>query len=146
MVTRFDDFFSLRNFEKGAFAMGGGLRKFVASCAPNLREIASISFRTSDEGCAKLSQIRKSISENFMRIPLFQCPLLQISDYLGCFLLFRASIVRVARRMLTSSLRQASHTGRRGRSFHERWVVLLGLNSTFPKGGLAKGGFATMIS
>ena len=29
---------------------------------------------------ANLSQIRKSISDNFMQIPLSQCPLLQISD------------------------------------------------------------------
>ena len=54
---------TIRNPEKGAFAKGafarGGLRKFVANCAPNLRKIAGISFRTSYEGCAKLSQIRK---------------------------------------------------------------------------------------
>ena len=42
------------NPEKGAFARGA-LRKFVANCAPNVRTIAGISFRTSEEGCTKLS-------------------------------------------------------------------------------------------
>ena len=42
----------IRNPEKGAFAKGA-LRKFVANCAPNLRKIAGISFRASEEGCAK---------------------------------------------------------------------------------------------
>ena len=37
--------------------MKGALRKFVANCAPNLRKIAVISFRASEKGCAKLSQI-----------------------------------------------------------------------------------------
>ena len=56
------------------------MRKFVANCAPNLHKIAGISFRTSHEGCIKLSHIRKSNSENFMQILLFQCPLLEVSE------------------------------------------------------------------
>ena len=43
--------------EKGSFARGGICRKFVANCAPSLRKIASISSPTSEEGCAKLSQV-----------------------------------------------------------------------------------------
>ena len=57
-----------------------------AKCAPKLRKIAGISFHASGEGCAKsaakLSQIRKSISANFMQTALFQCPLLQIRESL----------------------------------------------------------------
>ena len=72
-------FFFFRNPEKGALNFAkGALRKFVANCAPNLRKIAGISFCASEEGSAKLSQIcrefEKSISDNFMQVPLFQCP------------------------------------------------------------------------
>ena len=80
LLSLFFTTFSLfRNPEKGAFARGA-LRKFVANCAPNLRKIAGNSFRTSHEGCAKLSQFPKSILDNLVQIPLFQCPLLEISD------------------------------------------------------------------
>ena len=37
--------------------------------------------RASHEGCAKSLPIRKSISDNFMQIPLFQCLLLKISEF-----------------------------------------------------------------
>ena len=47
----------------------GALRKFVANCVPNLRKNAGVSiFCTSHEGCAKLSQIRQSVSNNCMQI------------------------------------------------------------------------------
>ena len=59
----------LRYPEKGALAKGA-LRKFVANCAPNLRKIAGISFRTSEEGCAKLSQICREF-ESFCLFPRF---------------------------------------------------------------------------
>ena len=49
----------IRNPEKGA------LRKFVANCAPNVRKIAGISFRASEEGCAHLSQICREFEVNF---------------------------------------------------------------------------------
>ena len=50
--------------KKGAFARGA-LREFVANRAPNLREIAGISFRTFEEGCAKLPQICRELEINF---------------------------------------------------------------------------------
>ena len=56
-----------RNPEKGAFAKVA-LRKFAANCAPNLRKIAGISFRTSEEGCAKLSQICREFESKFRTI------------------------------------------------------------------------------
>ena len=60
----------------------------LSQIAPNLRKIAGISFRTSEEGCAKLSQICRefemSISDNFMQTPLFQCPLLQSPEFRAC--------------------------------------------------------------
>ena len=59
----------LRNPEKGAFARGA-LRKFVANCAPNLRKSAGISFRTSEEGCAKLSQICREFESQFRTIEI----------------------------------------------------------------------------
>ena len=61
-----------RNFEKGAFARRA-LRKFVANCTPNLLEINAnfVSYVTGrvSQNCIHLSQIRKSISDNFMQIP-----------------------------------------------------------------------------
>ena len=57
----------LRNPEKGAFVRGA-LRKLVADCAPNLRKSAGISFRTSEEGCAKLSQIYREFESRFRTI------------------------------------------------------------------------------
>ena len=65
----------LRNPEKG-FARGA-LRKFVANGAPNLREIASTSFHTSEEHCSKFESLFRTI---LCKCPLFQCPLLQISE------------------------------------------------------------------
>ena len=57
----------IRNPEKGAFARGA-LRKFVANCAPNLHRIAGVSFRASEEGCAKLSQICREFEGQFLTI------------------------------------------------------------------------------
>ena len=51
-----------RNPDKGA------LCKFVANCAPNLHKIAGMSFRTSEEGCAKLSQIYREFESQFRAI------------------------------------------------------------------------------
>ena len=68
---------NFRNPEKGMFAKGA-LRKFVANSAPNLRQIACIAFRTSEEGCTKLSQncrrFESKISDNFLQIPLSNAP------------------------------------------------------------------------
>ena len=75
---------TIRNPEKGGVREGGVAqicRKLRPKFAQNCRYISYIiSFRTSEEGCAKLSQIRQSISDNFMQIPLFQCPFLRISE------------------------------------------------------------------
>ena len=57
----------IRNPEKGAFARGA-LRKFVANCAPNLRKSAGISFRTSEQGCAKMSQTCREFENQFRTI------------------------------------------------------------------------------
>ena len=70
---------SIRNPEKGAFARGA-LRKFVANCAANLRKIAGISFRTSEEGCAKLSRICREFRTSWCKYPFSNAPLLEISD------------------------------------------------------------------
>ena len=56
----------------------GALCRFAVNCAPNLRKLADISFRASEEGCAELWQICREIESKF-RTP-FQCPLLQTSD------------------------------------------------------------------
>ena len=61
-----------RNSEKGEFVRGGG-------CA-NLRKICFVHQRKGARNCPNKAQIRKSISDNLMQIPLFQCPLLQISE------------------------------------------------------------------
>ena len=53
--------------EKGAFGKGAS-RKFVANCAPNLRKIADVSFRASDEGCARLSQTCREFESQFRTI------------------------------------------------------------------------------
>ena len=52
---------------RGAFAKGA-LRKVVANCAPNLRKIAGVSFRTSHEGCAKLSRTCRKFESKFRTI------------------------------------------------------------------------------
>ena len=57
----------VRNPEKGPFAKAA-LRRFVANCAPNSRKIAGISFRTSEEGCAKLSQTCRELESQFRTI------------------------------------------------------------------------------
>ena len=76
----------LRNPEKGAFARGES-RKFVANCTPNLRKITGISFRTSEEGCAKLSQICREFESQFRTIlckyPFSDAPSLRLLNALN---------------------------------------------------------------
>ena len=55
---------TFRHSEKGAFARGA-FRKFVADCTPNLHKSACVSFRTSEEGCANLSQTCRILAINF---------------------------------------------------------------------------------
>ena len=59
----------LRNPEKGGFARGV-LRKFAANCAPNLRKIAGISFRTSEAGAQNCRELvaNLKLSVNFGQI------------------------------------------------------------------------------
>ena len=73
------------NFE-GTFTRWA-LRTCVAICAPNLRIIAgSLCSYVTWRVCkvvADLLHIQKSISDNFVHIPLFQCPPLEISVFPG---------------------------------------------------------------
>ena len=57
----------IRNPEKGG-VREGGVAQICRSCAPNLREIADILFRASEEGCAKLSQICRKFEGKFRTI------------------------------------------------------------------------------
>ena len=50
------------------------MRKFVANCAPNLRKIAGISFRASEEGCRNIVANLKVNFGQFYANTLFQCP------------------------------------------------------------------------
>ena len=59
---------------EGSVRRGGGLSKFVANCAPYLCRIACLSFRTSEEGCPKLSKIRKSSLGNLLQMPFSNAP------------------------------------------------------------------------
>ena len=54
--------------------------KLRAKFAQNCRYFVSYIRGRVRKIVANLSRISKSISDNFMQIPLFQCPLLQISD------------------------------------------------------------------
>ena len=58
----------------------------VANCAPNLRKIAGLSFRTSEEGCTKLSQICREFQSQFRAIlckyPLSNAPFSEFLDYM----------------------------------------------------------------
>ena len=55
----------------------GALCRFVVNCAPNLRKLAGISFRASEEGCAELWQICREIESKFRTI---LCKYSQTSD------------------------------------------------------------------
>ena len=70
-----------QNPEKGAFARGA-LRKFVANCAPNIcAKLTVFRFVHQKKDAQNCRKFVASISDNFMQIPLFQWPLLQISEY-----------------------------------------------------------------
>ena len=61
-------------------AREGGVAQIARQICANCRYFVSCIRGRVRKTVANLSRIWRSISDNFMQIPLFQCPLLQISD------------------------------------------------------------------
>ena len=80
-------------------------RKLRAKFARNWRQFVSYIRGRVRKIVANLSRIWKSISNNFMQIPLFQCPLLRVSDFRG-----RETTLTVTNGLPQSTVEQPPHS------------------------------------